>query len=190
MNERERGDKILSFYRDKRRMPSYREMLKLFSFKSTNAVHKLIKKLITAGFLSRDGSGHLVPGESWGQVRVLGLVEAGFPTAVEEVELDTLSLDDWLIEKKESTYLLRVKGESMINAGIREGDMVLVEKTTRVKTGDIVVAEVDGEWTMKYLREKSGERYLEPANPDFQPIFPRETLSIVAVVKAVIRKYT
>jgi len=190
MNEREKGDKILNFYQTKRRMPSYREMLKLFSFKSTNAVHKLVGKLITANFLSRDGSGHLAPGEGWGQVRVLGLVEAGFPTTAEETNLDTLSLDDWLIEKKESTYLLRVKGESMINAGIREGDMVLVEKTTRVKTGDIVVAEIDGEWTMKYLREKSGERYLEPANPAFQPIFPRETLSIVAVVRAVIRKYT
>lgn len=170
-------------------MPSYREMLKLFGFKSTNAVYKLIEKLVSAGFLTRDGGGHLVPGEGWGQVRVLGLVEAGIPTVAEETNLDTLSLDDWLIEKKEATYLLRVKGESMIEAGIRDGDMVLVEKTERVKTGDIVVAEVDGEWTMKYLRDKQGKRYLEPANREFKAIFPRETLSIMAVVKAVIRKY-
>ena len=189
MDEREKGEKVLSFYSDKRRMPSYREMLKLFGFKSTNAVHKLVAKLVDANFLGRDASGHLVPGEGWGQVRVLGLVEAGIPTTAEETNLDTLSLDDWLIEKKEATYLLRVKGESMIEAGIRDGDMVLVEKTERVKTGDIVVAEVDGEWTMKYLRDKQGKRYLEPANREFKSIFPRETLSIVAVVRAVIRKY-
>ncbi len=190
MDESKKGERILNFYQAKRRMPSYREMLKLFSFKSTNAVHKLVDKLISAGFLSRDGSGHLLPGEGWGKVQVLGLVEAGFPTMVEETNLDTLSLDDWLIENKESTYLLRVKGDSMIDASIREGDMVLVEKTERVKLGDIVVALIDGEWTMKYLREKSGKRYLEPANPKFKPLFPRETLSIVAVVKAVIRKYS
>jgi len=190
MNAREKGDKILNFYQAKRRMPSYREMLKIFGFRSTNAVHKLVEKLINAGFLSRDRSGHLLPGAGWGQVRVLGLVEAGFPTMAEETDLDTLSLDDWLIEKKESTYLLRVKGDSMIGASIREGDMVLVEKTERARPGDIVVAMVDGEWTMKYLREKRGARYLEPANPDFSPIFPRETLSIIAIVKAVIRKYS
>lgn len=190
MDENKKGERILNFYQAKRRMPSYREMLQLFSFKSTNAVYKLVEKLIEAGFLVRDNGGHLIPGGSWGQVRILGLVEAGFPTIAEETNLDSLSLDDWLIENKESTYLLRVKGDSMINASIREGDMVLVEKTERVKLGDIVVALIDGEWTMKYLRERDGKRYLEPANPNFKPIFPRETLSIVAVVKAVIRKYT
>ena len=84
---------------------------------------------------------------------LLGIVEAGFPSAEEEL-IDTMSLDEYLIENKEASYILRVKGDSMIDAGIREGDLVIVERTNAPRVGDIVIAEVDGEWTMKYLRKR------------------------------------
>jgi repressor LexA len=77
----------------------------------------------------------------------------------------------------------------MIEAHIAEGDMVLVERTLTAKPGDIVIAEVDQGWTMKYLRvDKKGRTYLEPANKNFKPIYPEYELNIAAVVKAVIRK--
>ena len=85
--------------------------------------------------------------------------------------------------------MLKVKGDSMKDAGIIEGDTVLVERTSSPKEGQIVIAEVDGGWTMKYLRKKNGMPYLEAANAKYQPIFPRSNLRIAAVVKAVIRKY-
>jgi len=122
-------------------------------------------------------------------VRVLGLVSAGFPTDEEEEVLDTLSLDEYLIDNKEATFILTVKGDSMIDAGIREGDMVLAERGDNPKIGQIVIAEVDGAWTMKYLRAKNGEKYLEAANPKYPDIYPSDELKISAVVKAVIRKY-
>jgi SOS-response transcriptional repressor LexA len=77
----------------------------------------------------------------------------------------------------------------MKDAGILEGDTVLVERTNSPKVGQIVIAEVDNEWTMKFLRQKGGFYYLEPANDAYEDIYPEEEMRIVAVVKTVIRKY-
>jgi repressor LexA len=122
-------------------------------------------------------------------IRMLGLVEAGFPTSAGEELLDTMSLDEYLIENKEATYLLKVKGDSMIDAGIMEGDLVIVERGRPARVGDIVVAEVDREFTLKYLRKKGSEMFLEAANKKYKPIYPKEELKILAVLRAVIRKY-
>lgn len=85
--------------------------------------------------------------------------------------------------------MLTVDGNSMIDAHIEDGDMVLVEKTDKAKDGDIVIADVDGEFTMKYFRKDGNKVWLEPANKDFKNIYPEQYLRINAVVKAVIRKY-
>lgn len=181
--------KILDFYRDAKRMPTYTEIMKLVGFKSKNAVAKLVAKLVEEGVLDKDSSGRLVPNRLLGEVPVLGLVEAGFPTVAEETVLDTMSIDEYLINDKDKTYLLEVKGQSMIDAGIHEGDLVVAERTSNPKDGDIVIAEVDGGWTMKYLRKKGTQVFLEPANKDFKPIYPENDLHIAAVVTGVIRKY-
>ncbi len=171
-------------------MPVYTEIMKILNFKSKNAVSKVIHKLIAEGVLDKDSSGHLIPNKLIGEVPVLGLVEAGFPTIAEESLLDTMNIDDYLIKDKDSTYLLKVKGESMIDAGICDGDMVIAEKTQKeVRDGDIVIALVDGGWTMKYYRNRLGKVFLEPANKDFKPIYPENELEIAAIVKGVIRKY-
>ena len=120
---------------------------------------------------------------------MLGLVEAGFPASANEDILDTMSLDEYLIENKEASYLLKVKGDSMIDAGIMAGDLVIVERGKPARVGDIVVAEVDREFTLKYLRQKGKTSYLEPANKKYKPIFPKEELKIIAVLRAVVRKY-
>jgi SOS regulatory protein LexA len=183
-------DKINKFYKETKRMPTYAEIMKLIGFKSKNAVAKLVDKLIGEGFLDKDSSGHLIPNRLFGEVPVLGLVEAGFPTAAEEELIDTMSLDEYLIENKESTYLLEVKGDSMIDAGIQEGDLVIAERIGREpKVGEIVIAEVDGGWTMKYFRKTNGKVWLEPANKDYKPIYPEHDLKVAAVVKGVVRKY-
>jgi len=77
----------------------------------------------------------------------------------------------------------------MKDAGIKEGDMVVVERGANYKDGDIVIADVDGQWTIKYFRNKGGKIFLEPANENYKPIYPKEELIISAVVKAVVRKY-
>lgn len=190
--------KLRAFYKRHRRMPGYQELMQITGFKSKNAVWKLISKFVADGVVGKDSEGRLIPRQIWGDTKVLGLIEAGFPSPAEEELLDTISFDEYLTPNKESSYLLRVKGESMKDAGIRDGDMVIVERRQTYKPGQIVVASIDGEYTMKYLRRsttltasKSPTYYLEPANPDFKPIYPKEgeTLSIEAVVTAVVRKY-
>ena len=123
-------------------------------------------------------------------IRRLGVIEAGFPSPAEEELLDTMTLDEWLIKRREATYMLEVKGLSMMNAGILPGDTALVERGRDPKHGDIVIACVDGKWTMKFYHILADKRIvLVPANPKFSPIYPKEELRVEAIVIAIIRKY-
>ena len=180
--------KIITFYQKHRRMPGYAEIMHLTGFKSKNAVFKLIGKLVDDGVVTKDAHGRLSPARISG-VPVLGLVEAGFPSPAEEELLDVMDFDEFLTPNKESSYILRVKGDSMIDAGIREGDMVVAERRATYKPGEIVIASVDNEYTMKYLRRKNGSYFLEPANARYKPIYPGESFRVEAVVTAVVRKY-
>jgi repressor LexA len=187
-NSAEYKDKLLSFYAREKRMPTYTEMMSLFHFKSKNAVSRLVDKFIDAGLVAKDHLGRLIPENSFGSIPLLGQVTAGFPATVEEEMRDTINLDEYLAPQKGNTYMLKVDGNSMIDAHIADGDMVLVEKTNKAKDGEIVIAYVDGEFTMKYFRKQGYKVWLEPANKDYKPIYPVESLEINAVVKAVIRK--
>ncbi|KKR79677.1 MAG: LexA repressor [Candidatus Nomurabacteria bacterium GW2011_GWA2_40_9] len=189
MNQNEYQTKIQSFYSRNKRMPTYSEMMKLFNFKSKNAVARVIEKLVDAGMVAKDHLGRLIPTQAFGDIPMLGLVTAGLPASVEEELVDTINLEDLLIGKKELTYMLEVDGDSMIDAHIQKGDTVIVEKTNFAKDGDIVIAEIDGEFTMKYLRKKGEKAWLEPANKNYKPIYPTHSLNVVAKLKAVIRKY-
>lgn len=183
--------KIASFYESHRTMPSYSEMMEMFGYRSKNSVYRLVEKLVDEGFVERDSRGGLIPGKSFGRVKMLGYVEAGFPTAAEEELADTVDLEKFLVRTREKTFLLTVSGDSMRDEGIRDGDLILVERTLDAKDGDIVVAFIDGGYTVKFLRKKGGKAHLEPANPDYPLIIPREDeeLRICAVVRAVIRTY-
>lgn len=103
---------------------------------------------------------------------LLGIVEAGFPTSASEELIDTISLDEYLIEHEEATYLLKVTTDSMQNAGILEGDTLIVERGRDPKCGDIVIVERGGDYSMEF--------------------FARSTtpFTVVAVVRGVVRKYT
>src|SRR3989338_3902192 len=185
--------KVESFYERERRMPTYSEMTKLFGFKSKNAVFKIVEKMVGAGVVAKDHLGRLVPTQSFNEVPMLGLVTAGLPATVDEEMTDTVNLDEMLVGKKEFTYMLEVDGDSMIDAHIEKGDKVLVERANTARDGQIVIAEVDGEYTMKYFRNppSGGGRksWLEPANKNYQQIYPEHSLNVIAVLKAVIRKY-
>ena len=181
--------KIEFFYSNNKRMPTYSEMMKLFGFKSKNAVFKVVEKLMDVGLVAKDHLGRLIPTKNFGEVPLLGFVTAGLPVTIEEELVDTVDLDDMLVKNKALTYMLEVDGDSMIDAHIEKRDMVLVEKTNQAKDGQIVIAEVDGEFTMKYFRKEGNKVWLEPANKNYKPIYPEHSLNVVAVLKAVIRKY-
>ncbi len=170
-------------------MPSFQEIAELVGYKSKNAVSKLVDKLVERELLMKDDRGRLLPGRLMRGVQVLGTVAAGFPSTAEEDLCDTLSLDEFLVPNKEKTFLLNVTGDSMIDAGIMEGDMVLAERGVQPRSGDIVIAEIDHEWTMKYFVRDGVKVVLRPGNEKYPVLVPRSELKIAAVVRGVIRKY-
>jgi len=178
-----------AFFRDQRRMPSYAEMVDLFGVKSKSVVYFWINKLIQKGILEKDETGHLRITKNAFGIPMIGSVQAGFPSPAEEELRDVISLDQYLITRPDASFLLKVTGGFHDRGSIREGDLVIVEKGREPKNGDIVIAEVDGEWTMKYFTRKGKTIILEAANPKYPPIKPRSELRLGGVVTAVIRKY-
>jgi len=179
---------LRGFYHKHKRPPSYEEVRRLFGYRSKNAAFWLMGRLREKGIVSRDGRGKLIL-EAAGGVRLLGTVQAGFPSPAEEELIDTVSLDEYLVAHPEKTYLIKVTGDSMEGAGIREGDLVLVERGRTARNGDIVVAQVDGEWTMKFYEKRGSKVRLNAANERYPSLFPKTELVIGGVVTAVVRKY-
>jgi len=183
----EKIEKIKKFYYKYKRLPSYSEMLKIFGLSSKKSIYDIVYKLIEAGFLKKQGK-KLAPTTQFFSLPVLGLVKAGFPILADETR-DYLSLDDYLIEDPQSSFLLKVSGDSMVEVGIFDGDYVVINKTKVAMAGDIVLAEIDGEWTLKILRkDRQGASYLQPANRHYPPLYPKLKLDIFGTVKAVVRK--
>ena len=181
--------RIGRFYRENRRMPSYAEMLGLLEVKSKSVIHFWVGRLIAEGLLEKDGKGRLRMTRRALAIPLAGAVQAGFPSPEEEALCDVMSLDEYLVNRPETSFLLQVTGDSMIHAGILPGDLVVIEKGREPKNGDIVIAEVDGEWTIKYFRKQGKAVYLEAANPKYPAIRPKAELRLGGVVTAAIRKY-
>jgi len=117
-------------------------------------------------------------------------IRAGFPNPAEEAGGFALDLNEYLVKHPVSTYYLRVEGDSMNGAGITSGDLVVVDKSLQAKSGDIVVAAVDGDFTLKRLKKQGSEVWLMPENPDYQPIALHEAAdaSLWGVVTFVIHR--
>jgi len=182
-------DVLRRFWRMNRRLPTYSEMCRIFGYSSKNAAFRMAKKLIDEGYVEKDDGGRLMPCSDRLGIPLVGYVQAGFPSPAEEELIDTLSLDDYLIDKPEASFLLKVSGDSMIDAGIHEGDLVIIERGQEPKSGDIVLGCVDNEWTLKYYQRTKGAVELVPANPKYPIIRPENELTLGGIVRAVIRRY-
>lgn len=102
-------------------------------------------------------------------------VTAGFPSPAEDYIAETLDLNDHLIKHPAATFLVRATGNSMINAGIRENDILVVDRSVTPQSGKIVIAAIDGQLTVKRLQKQAdGKHILMPENPDYPPIEVRE----------------
>lgn len=182
-------DKLIMFYDEHERVPTYEEMKKLFGVRSKNTVAYKVKKLIEEGVLVKEGR-RLAMGIVGGFMK-LGNVQAGFPTTAEEQEeVEKVSLDRMLMRRKGRTFLLEVQGESMKDAGIFDGDLVVVERGREPLKGDIVVARMADEYTLKYFNVERGKPVLIPANKKFRKIYPDpENFQVEAVASAVVRRF-
>ena len=182
--------RLRAFYGKRKRLPSFSELQDLLGYRSKGGVSSLVEHLIERAIVARDKKGRLLPTPLLaGGLKLLGAVQAGFPSPAEEELLDTMSLDEFLIQKPEASYLVKVAGDSMNGAGIHPGDLVIVERGRDPKTGDIVIAQVDGQWTMKYYLKKGKEVVLKAANRKYSDVRPKEELVIGGVIIACVRKY-
>ncbi len=184
-----RKNVLIKYYRKQRRLPTYNELASVFGISSKGSVHSYVEKFIEDGLMRKSDGGTLIPTTKLYGIRVLGTVQAGFPTTVEEEVVDFVSLNDLLIHEPSATYLLTVSGDSMKDAGIVKGDFVIVNKNTPAKHGNVVVAEVDHEWTLKYFMKKGSNVFLRAANVKYPDIYPREQLRVGGVVTGVVRRY-
>lgn len=178
---------IRKFFVKHKRMPSYQEICYLFGYTTKASSQYLVKKLLEAGVLEKDENGKLLPKNLF-TIPNLGIIKAGYPT-VADMQTDAIDVYDYLLNRPGTIFSLTVKGDSMIDEGIHEGDIVIVERERHPRNGDIVAANVDGEWTVKYYHNSFGDITLLPANKKYPVIKPRESLEIGGVVVSVIRKY-
>ncbi|MFN4132664.1 MAG: LexA family protein [Caldimicrobium sp.] len=125
------------------------------------------------------------------EILLLGYISAGFPSHTEETLLESISLEEWLIRNPSSTFLIKVVGESMLEAGILPGDFVLIDRSLTPKNNDIVIVRIEDEWTMKYFFKEGNKIFLKSAHPQYPTLdFTSEKdIEIFGVVIAVIRKY-
>ena len=169
------------------RVPSYADLAKLWNLRSKASVARAVEGLRDAGYLAKRG-GILLPGPGFFAVPVVEGVPAGFPSPGGEEAPYDLDVGSWLVGKPTGTALVKVKGLSMRDAGILPGDVLAVEKGREPRQGDVVVAEVDGAWTVKrYARDRRGA-YLQAANPDFKDIRTAGEIRVFGVAVSVMRK--
>lgn len=182
--------KLQDYFADHKSLPTYSFIAQMMGFKSKNAVTALVARFKLQGYLESTPDNRLKPGKRFFErVMAESTVQAGFPSPAIGDRQDSLSIDDYLIERPSQTVLITVKGDSMIDAGIVPGDVVIVEKRPLANVGDMVVAIVDNEFTLKTLGREGGQFVLYPANKAYPVIRPKGQLEIFGVVVGQFRKY-
>ena len=180
-------DFVEQFTQENGYAPSIREIGAAVGLSSTASVSYHLQKLQAEGLLrSANGKGSkrsVVTSQRPGQIPVVGVVTAGMPILAVENQEGTMAWDG-----EAGCFALRVRGDSMINAGILSGDKVVVRPQQTAYDGQIVVARIEDEATVKRLSLKNGEIWLLPENPDYPPI-DGSNAEIIGIVKAVFREY-
>ncbi len=169
--------------------PSIREIAARFAFASPRSAQDHLKALVKKGFIrisEKKSRAIEIIRENLFSIPIVGTVQAGSPVlAVENID-EYLNLDRLVLSN--TTFGLRVKGDSMIDAGILPGDLVIVRQQSFAEVGQIVVALIGEETTVKYLQKENDGYFLKPANPRYNPIPLNDSASIIGVVVSVVRK--
>ena len=179
-------DYVNQFIQENGYSPSVREIGAAVGLRSTASVSYHLQALQQKGLLQSPGSKGvkraLVTGARPGQIPVVGVVTAGLPILAVENQEGTLPWSD------PGCFALRVRGDSMVGAGILSGDLVVVRPQSSADDGQIVVARIGDEATVKRLRRRGGQIWLLPENDNYEPIDGSEA-QLVGLVKAVVREY-
>lgn len=199
---------IYSFTKENGYPPSVREIGKAVGLNSTSTVHNYLEKLKESGKINRgasktralspvhkennsssDAGKSFVDGKEVFQMPVIGNVAAGQPILADENIVEYYPISSEFIPPKSNSFMLKVRGDSMMNAGILNGDYIMVKQTSQANNGDIVVALIEDEATVKTFYQENGYIRLQPENPSFEPIICKEDVSIVGTICGLMRKY-
>jgi repressor LexA len=182
--------KLQDYYARWKNIPSYATLCEVFGIASKSWVKAILSRLDKAGFIERTPDGAWIPSRPFFARRLADAsVRAGLPAAVDADSGDYLVIDELLVDNPSNTMLIPVRGDSMIEAGIHDGDIAVVEKRNVAMVGDIVVAIVDNEFTLKTLDRERDQYILRPANHAYPVIRPQGTLEIFGVLVGLVRKY-
>ena len=194
INDHEHLATLQGYYAEHRVLPSYARLMSLLGFASKSAVKKVLERLEVGGMLERTSDGDWAPSERFfDRAIAIQPVPAGMPISADSDVHEQITIDRFLIQQPAKTVLIRVKGDSMVEAGIHDGDLAVVERRTDATQGDIVVAVVDDQFTLKTLARDKDGYHLLPANPNYPVIRPSNNengkLEIFGVLVGLVRKY-
>lgn len=184
--------KLQDYYAREKIIPSTTQLSTLWNVKARSWTHQIVQRLKEEGFLENAPGDRLRPAPRFFERTVGPGVRAGMPQQAFDVQPELLRIDDYLIEKPSQTILFPVKGDSMVDLGILEGDMVIIERASSASVGQVVLAIVDNEFTLKVLARDQEGYYLEACNEkrsrDYAPIRPQQKLEIYGFYVGLIRK--
>ena len=169
-------------------LPSFEILAQNFGFKHKNSILQYFKKLEQAELILKEGRRYKITPSEFGARIFTGKVRAGFASAIEDDFEERISLDKKFQINSPSTFIFTVSGDSMVDLGIFEGDSVIVRKCSEANSGDIVLAILDGAFTLKTLIKEHGKTFLRAVNKKYKDMYPETSLSIFGVVTGVIRE--
>lgn len=182
-------EKLRDYYATHRVLPSFTGIGKLIGVDSTATVALLVGRLKAGEYLGSTPDKRLQPGRRFFERPHCATVRAGLPCAVEDPLNSVFNVDELLVRVPSKTIYLTVEGDSMEEAGLLSGDLVAVQKGAPTAPGDIVVAIVDGEYTVKFLAKDKAGFYLKPGNKAYENIRPKDSLELFGKVVGSVRLY-
>lgn len=183
--------RLRDYYVEAKRIPSHQRIAALMGFASKTAAKKLLARLESAGFLERtpDDDAWMPAARFFERPLADVAVRAGAPDMIDGMGGEPFLVDQYLVRQPSRTVMVPVKGDSMIDAGIHDGDVVVVERSKAARAGDFVIAIVDNEFTLKELGLERGRFILKPHNPAYPIIRPQGELEVFGVVTGLVRRY-
>ncbi|MBI3919757.1 MAG: repressor LexA [Betaproteobacteria bacterium] len=188
-NDRQYLAKLQDYYARHRVLPSYASIAALVGLSSKASVAEMVMRLKAHGFVESSPDRRLKPGKRFFERPVAESVRAGLPAPASDAAPEAVTIDEHLVPHPSRSVLVTVKGDSMIDAGIHAGDVVVVEKRVAANVGDIVVAIIDNEFTLKRLDREKGHIVLRPENKAYPIIRPKDDTEIFGIVVGLFRKY-
>ena len=178
---------LQDYFAEHQVLPSYSTLAELVHVDSKSTASILVNRLALQQYVAFTPDKRLKPGPRFFERQLFESVQAGLPEAAGDAPPEAITLDRFLIDKPSETIIIKIKGDSMIDAGIHDGDLAVVERRSRANKGEIVVAIVENQFTLKYLDRDRHGHLLRPANPTFAPI--RGEFEVFGVMVGLVRKY-